>query len=476
MAESPDKTTVLPPTFIVDANGSLWSLSPSVSHGMMVTYNGVVDATTSQVVQLYYLKHQVYQENNAGQWWVWQPPAWVACPDPTTAPPTPTPTPTPPTPTPTPTPPPTTESKDGTTITTVGPAIINSIGESWTLMNTGANPMQVGVNGVPDTTTASVVMLYYSGHKVYQSNKAGGWWSKTTSKDSWVATSDPRSGTGTSGKPPPQAVNAGYTNLVFNDDFTNTSTIATSQYATQGFYWYWAQRYGKPASPSEWVVNTTATAASISNGNSGGGNNASTSGGILQIKTGNFPNANIISVPGWAMNNGMTPLPAMGKGHWKHCYMEAYIQYIPDQNASVNYQQTGWPAYWSWAAEGIGDYGFPGSGLHCPNTIEVDFLEQFGNAKWDDGSSSQKTQWSAGLINHGGGGGGGLGGGHIDSNWHTYGFLWTPGKVSIWFDNVQQSNMTLQSGATALDQQSLFITIGTGPNWQMNIDWVRVWQ
>ena len=85
------------------------------------------------------------------------------------------------------------------------------------------------------------------------------------------------------------------------------------------------------------------------------------------------------SLPGWAMNSG-TKLPPMNTGHWQRCYMEAYIQYIPDQNQAVNYQQTGWPAFWSWAAEGIGDYGFPGSGLTVPNCIEVDFLEQFGHA------------------------------------------------------------------------------------------------
>jgi len=410
----------------------------------------------------------VYQKNNAGTWWVWRSQAWASASDPTSV--------TPPTPTPTPTPPPTTESKTGTTVVTVGPSIINSVGEVWTLSNTGTQPMQVVVNGKVDTTTGLVVMLYYANHLVYQSNNAGGWWSKSKASDSWTQTTDPRGGTsGGTKAAPPQAVSAGYSKLVFDDDFTTTTTIATSQMASSGFNWYWAQRYGQPASPSEWTVNTTATAASISNGNSGGGPNASSAGGILQVKTGKFPNANIISLPGWAMNSG-TKLPAMGTGHWQRCYMEAYIQYIPDQNQAVNYQQTGWPAFWSWAAEGIGDYGFPGSGLQVPNCIEVDFLEQFGHALWDNGSGNPLGQWSAGLINHGGGGGGGFGSGAIDKNWHTYGFLWTPGRISMWFDNQQKGSMTLSSGATALDQQSLFITIGTGPNWLMNIDWVRVWQ
>ena len=154
---------------------------------------------------------------------------------------------------------------------------------------------------------------------------------------------------------------------------------------------------------------------------------------------------------------------------------------MPDQNApSKVYTATGWPAFWSWAAEGIGDYGFPGTNLHTPDTIEVDFLEQFGYALWQNGSGNPLKQWSAGVINHGtggqGGGGGSLGGGAIDANWHSYGFLWVPGKVSMYFDDRKMSDFALTAGAAKLDNQSLFITLGTGPNWLMNLDWVRVWQ
>lgn len=79
-----------------------------------------------------------------------------------------------------------TESIDGTTITTAGPTITNSIGEVWAL-NNGV----ITVNGTLDGTTANVIKLYYHLHRVYQENSALGWWFKTVSSDGWTATTDP---------------------------------------------------------------------------------------------------------------------------------------------------------------------------------------------------------------------------------------------------------------------------------------------
>jgi len=287
-------------------------------------------------------------------------------------------------------------------------------------------------------------------------------------------------GTTVSIGPPAQASAAGFTNLVFNDDFITTSTIATTQNATTGFNWYWAQRLGSAVDPTvECHVGTGLTAATVFNGNTGGGANASAAGGILQINTGTFPNANIISLPGWAMNSGLTTLPPTGTGHWGHCYMEAYIQFVPNQNASLpfnptNFTSIGWPAFWSWAAEGLADYGFPGSGLTLTNPTEVDFLESFGNVTF--GGPATPSTIDAGIIHHDTDGSNALGHGSIDSNWHTYGFLWTSNHVRIYFDNAPMTAALALSPTYALDAQTLFITLGTGPSWQMNVDWVRVWQ
>ena len=276
---------------------------------------------------------------------------------------------------------------------------------------------------------------------------------------------------------PPQAAMAGYRNLVFNDDFTSAATVANTEYATFGVNWYWVSRYQPTFDFATWVrINTRATAASIHNGNDGGGGNASPDGGILTLPTGRFPNANLITVPGPAMDVHRMSLPPLGRGRWRHCYMEAYIQFKPDQNSSVIYTATGWPAWWGWAAENLGNFGYPGSDLRVPNGVEVDFLENWGYAKWNGGGSGPPNIAASTIINHSTNVADNvMTVKPIDANWHTYGFLWVPGRISMYFDNMLRGTKLLGS-AFPLDTQSLFMILGTGPHWEMNIDWVRVWQ
>lgn len=276
--------------------------------------------------------------------------------------------------------------------------------------------------------------------------------------------------------PPPQSLGAGFKTLVFNDDFTNPATVATAQYQSSGANWYFAQRNGKPASPSEWSVLPNTAAAAIANGNTGGGNNASPNGGVLEIRTGAFPNENLITLPGWALNKSGAVLPPMGQGHWQHGYFEAYIQFVPNANPAALFSQTGWVAWFGWAAECLASYGFGSSSLNGANPSELDFLESFGHAEWSSaGNQDAPGQWEATLINHSTNWADGFAGGILsDSNWHTYGCLWVPGTISIYFDNALVGSVS--TSKTALDTQSLFMTLGTGPNWPMYVDWVRVWQ
>lgn len=77
--------------------------------------------------------------------------------------------------------------------TVIAPAIIGSTGEKWTLTDAG----QIAVNDVVDASTKNVNALAYVGHKVWQRNAAGLWWSKALSKDAWA----PPTGTATSPLP-----------------------------------------------------------------------------------------------------------------------------------------------------------------------------------------------------------------------------------------------------------------------------------
>lgn len=82
--------------------------------------------------------------------------------------------------------PPTGESPDATDVTSVGPAIINSFLESWTITSGG----QVAVGLVADGTTANVVELYYTysftPHRVYQRNSTFQWYYKIRASDPWT--------------------------------------------------------------------------------------------------------------------------------------------------------------------------------------------------------------------------------------------------------------------------------------------------
>jgi hypothetical protein len=80
-------------------------------------------------------------------------------------------------------------SPSGTTVTTVGPAIVDTNGNVWTITSAG----QVALNGVPDTTTSGVIALYYAGTPplIYQENSSKGVWSRTGPTAAWVAATLP---------------------------------------------------------------------------------------------------------------------------------------------------------------------------------------------------------------------------------------------------------------------------------------------
>jgi hypothetical protein len=274
---------------------------------------------------------------------------------------------------------------------------------------------------------------------------------------------------------PAPAAAAGFTKLVFEDDFTSEDTIAPTQSAASGYKWYWS--FDIKASPP-WSVQTTATAASFSNGNDGGGTNASPHGGILTVNGPGAPNDALVTVPGWALNDGTAVLPAEGDGCWSHAYFEAYIQFRIDGNSSTD-ESSGWPAFWSWSAQGLKNFGFGGSSLTVPDYSEIDFMETYGTIFGNVPGNWTATmhQWPANVSSDGHTQ-------HTDDGWHTYGCLWTStgtgtGQVKFYFDGAQADD-TVDTGTGqtqfSLEAMYQFIVLGSGKGWDMNVDWVRVWQ
>lgn len=267
--------------------------------------------------------------------------------------------------------------------------------------------------------------------------------------------------------PPPPATAAGYTHLVFSEDFTASSSVASTSTQSSGASFYYDFRYTN--SSGMFAVLPTTMASAITNGNTGGaGPNASPNGGILQLtdSTDIDYGASVITLPGWSLNHAGASLPPIG--HWTHGYFEAYIQTKIDANLSTD-PLNGWPAFWSWSAQALKEYGFGGSSLSSTNPMEVDILETFGTI-----FGNTAGHWEATLHDWGPSTATGISSGTIDSNWHTYGLLWTPGQIKIYLDDTLVGTVSITG--TPLDAQSLFLILSTGKSWQTNVDWVRVWQ
>jgi hypothetical protein len=277
-----------------------------------------------------------------------------------------------------------------------------------------------------------------------------------------------------SSSPPAPAAAAGFTHLVFEDDFTSASTIAPSQNAASGYKWYWS--FQVSSQPVPWSVQPLATAAGY--GDAGPGNCASPTGGILTVNGPGEPNAALITVPGWTLNNANATLPAKGDGNWAHAYFEAYIQTRIDGNSSPD-ASSGWPAFWSWSVQALKNFGFGGSDLTTAAYSEIDFFETYGTIFSNKPGNWTATmhQWPANVSSDGHTQ-------HTDGDWHTYGCLWTStgpgtGQVKFYYDGSQVDNtVNTGTGQTqfSLEGLSLFLALGSGNGWNMNVDWVRVWQ
>lgn len=171
--ESVQGTTLTTTTgTITDALLASWSLVTSGLGGLGVARNGTWDGITSQVTLLLYFNRQVYQQNNAGNWWFWNGTGWIATTDPRVVV--------------------NQESAQGTVVTSAATSIRDALGGTWTLGPAVAPLVGFAIvhNGTIDAITSQVVQLLYWNHLVYQNNDLGNWWSWNGT--SWIAASDPR--------------------------------------------------------------------------------------------------------------------------------------------------------------------------------------------------------------------------------------------------------------------------------------------
>ncbi len=85
------------------------------------------------------------------------------------------------------------ESAEGTAVTTIGPAITDSFGNTYSISGVG----QIVINGTADTTTSDVVELYYhaptpgAAKQVYWENRVDIWRTRANGSTIWVQTTTP---------------------------------------------------------------------------------------------------------------------------------------------------------------------------------------------------------------------------------------------------------------------------------------------
>lgn len=346
----------------------------------------------------------------------------------------------------------TTTATGGGTISNTGNATITSSGLVWsTISGPTLNSGGMSVNSTPNNNfTSNLTGLapsttYYV--RAYATNSAG---TAYGNEVTFITKDEPPA-------VPGAAAAAGFKTLTFDDEFNSLSTIDVNATEAPGFNWYTDLPYGGHGSSA---------AYSISNG-------------VLTITpTTNTGNGNIYSYS-----------PSGNTGHtFQYAYFEARMRFNPNLGTS----SSGWPAFWSISTKHL-------TTNNLDHWAELDFFEGYtgGYAAYDGAFVGTLHDWAnSGNIHYQNSNNYQNTSGIDYSQWHTYGCLWTPGKVTWYFDGV--AKMTQNYSATAppsplangpvtptpvgvfniLDQSpgGNSLILGSGPGWPIDVDWVHSWQ
>lgn len=269
---------------------------------------------------------------------------------------------------------------------------------------------------------------------------------------------------------PAAAANMQWTRLVFCDDFDSLDTIDTKGTGAEGFNWYTYRPSGLLPQSAYTVANSALT----------------------------------LTDSQYAYNWGLsTSDMRTGNGQsWTFGYFEARISFNPTLGTSGS----GWPSFWS-----VSEY--KATHLNAQDFGEIDFFEAFpqnsspGNYygafggtvhDWHHNlTSGADVESSAGYTDY-------INGRNVVpsdvdwTQWHVVGCLWTPGQITWYLDGrqmlTQQYSASTQGNPVASDatgatpapigvwdiidaeQMGMMLILGTGPNWPIHVDYVRVWK
>lgn len=255
---------------------------------------------------------------------------------------------------------------------------------------------------------------------------------------------------------PEAAKEAGYTSLVFYDDFDDPSTVDWKGTGEPGYKWYIDRPFGWPTLLDGDVVIEDSVAT------------------IAQQK----------SCANWALStysaNGDTG------SAWTYAYFEARIRINTDM-VREDLVEKGQPAFWSFSKAHT-------TGKDKGRWGEIDFFEVTFEADGTFNNTLVTSMHDSRVVNgkqenlsntnnihpH-----------FVSDDWQTIGCLWTPGSVSWYLDGGFISRTTYSADGmpdpasptnqevgcfSILDQEEMLVILGSGPCWPMEVDWVRVWQ
>lgn len=239
---------------------------------------------------------------------------------------------------------------------------------------------------------------------------------------------------------PAQAAAAGFNKLVFDDEFNSINTISPTNAGT--YNWY------------TWNPYSTSAEMPLSD--------FQVSNGCLTIET---------DLSGYSAGLMTINSTTDTAGTFQHGYFEARMQFYP-----AGSEGGAWPAFWSYALQAV---------QGATPYAELDFVEAYpggkgGATQGNNGvtllttvhqwtSSSSSTQQPNDVPT--------LPANFNYDAFHIYGCLWTTDSVTWYIDN--QPVMTVATGPgtsfTALEQDQMFLVLGTGKNWPATYDYVHVW-
>jgi hypothetical protein len=403
--------------------------------------------------------------------------------------------------TPAPTPPPAaSESADGTAVTSAGVTInasrvpgSASTGPFDTFALT-SNQGFIIFNGVTDTITSSnVILLWYTGHKVYQENEAFLWWVWGGSAG-WLATSDPRP-TGGPLTAPPQATGKDlhgdtfqYTTLVFSAEFNSTSDVSADTTGTVPAPFYLNNPdFGKGAVTS-YTISGGALTISVDNDSHGDGLNSVQHSATSATTA--APTTIVAGRPvyGYA-GSGLTPPTANGDGlAFRYGYFECSIR-----TTYTNTTSSYFPTFWM----------FPTLPTQFANGfMELDIYELY--PRTNALVSGSFGGWNAGpqtsaipAVLRGANSGGYPPNSAINRTdptvFNAIGVLWTPTFIQYWANGAGGDQISVDTAIPYVNGANpvgsfigndtmniarlwMVIIIGTGISWPADYDYVRVFQ